>query len=408
MFNIWNKITDFLKKHPWLGEIFVFVVMLALYLPLQQSNAFADPDAFYHIKMAELIAAHGPIRNFIWMPFTTLANSFADQHFLYHLALIPFIKILGPLSGMKMATATLAAFAIAALAWSMRKMGIRYAWFFALAAGTMNALAFRIGLSKASAPGVALLMIGLALAARRRTWPLAAVAFIYVWTHGSWPALVGLGTVVILVMSFGKGDANNVIANPSLSRVKQSHENITTAPMFTRLLRRLRPPRNDGFKSLIGLWSGALLGVIINPFFPYQPMRLASDLPLVCLLAIVALIVFPIVVSRKGDKNHKTQVRIAIALSVCAGAFLVLTLRSQRHVEYFVPLAVAAVASWISEIRFAGAIAFLKKNYVAVIFVAAGSLAMLLSFAGTGLARAKEQGQDEESAKRHAAAVLLG
>lgn len=369
--------------------------MLALYLPLQQSRAFADPDSFYHMKMAELIAANGPIRNFIWMPFTTLARSFADQHFLYHVALIPFMKILGPLAGIKLATAVFAALAIAALAWSMRYMGIRYAAAFALAAGTMNALAFRIGLSKASALGVALLLIGLALAARRKTWLLAAVAFIYVWTHGSWPALVGLGTIVILIVSWPeKGDRPFMILTRGLS------------PSF------LSP--------LLALWSGAALGVIVNPFFPqnlkfyweqivqiavinyqskigvgaewypYDPARLASGLPLLCLLAAAALIAFPAIISAKGDAAKKSRVRLAAALSFCAAAFLMLTLRSQRHVEYFIPLAIAAAASWITEISFPGARPFFKKNYVAGIFVVAGSLAMILSSAGTGLASAKK------------------
>jgi hypothetical protein len=395
MFNFYSKIKFFLTQHPWLVECFVFAVMLALYLPLQQSKAFADPDSFYHLKMAELIAAHGPVRNFIWMPFTTLASSFADQHFLYHIALIPFIKFFGSLVGMKIATAVLAALAIAALAWSMRYMGIRYAAFFALAAGCMNAFAFRIGLSKASAPGVALLMIGVALAVRRRTWALAAVAFIYVWTHGSWPALVGLGTVVIVIMSWPEnGDRPLMILKRGLSPSVLS--------------------------PLIALWSGAVAGIVINPFFPqnlkfyweqivqiavinyqskigvgaewypYEPARLASDLPLVCLMAVVALIAFPAVIAANGDAARQKRLRIAVAVSACAGAFLLLTLRSQRHVEYFVPLAVAAAASWISEIRFPGAWPFFKKNYVAGIFVIAGSLMMILSFAGTGLARAKK------------------
>jgi len=379
----WN----FARKAPWLAEVGVFAIMLALYLPLQQSKSFADPDSFYHLKMAELIAVQGPIRNFIWMPFTTLAKSFADQHFLYHVALIPFIKILGPFIGMKIATAVLAALAIAALAWSMRYAGIRYAWFFALAAGVMNVFAFRIGLSKASAPGVALLMIGLALAARRKIWPLAAVAFLYVWTHGSWPSLVGLGTVVIFITSWDGG---------------------------------LRATCQRLSASLLALWSGAVAGIVINPFFPqnlkfyweqivqiavinyqskigvgaewypYEPARLASDLPLVCLMAAVALIAFPAIVSATGDAAREKRLRVAVALSACAGAFLLLTLRSQRHVEYFVPLAIAAAASWITEIRFPGAWPFFKKNYVAGIFVIAGSLAMILSFAATDLARAQK------------------
>ncbi len=391
--SFWNlvlSVWNLPKAFPWVREVGVFAVMLALYLPLQQSQSFADPDSFYHLKMAELIAAHGPVRNFIWLPFTTLATFFADQHFLYHVALIPFIKIFGPLAGVKIATAALAALAIAALAWSMRSMGIRYAALFALAAGVMNALAFRIGLSKASAPGVALLVIGLALAARRRTWALAAVAFIYVWTHGSWPALVGLGTMVIIIVSWPeKGDR----------------------PLMA--LKR-------GLSPVAALWSGAAFGVIVNPFFPqnlrfyweqivqiavinyqskigvgaewypYEPARLASDLPLVCLMAVVALVAFPAIVAVNGDATRQKRLRLAVAISACAGTFLLLTLRSQRHVEYFVPLAVSAAAAWISEIRFSGAWPSVKKNYVAVIFVLAGALAMVMSFAATGLARAKK------------------
>jgi len=417
MFNIWNKITDFVKKHPWLSEVVVFAIMLVLYLPLQiGSKGFADPDSFYHLKMAELIAAHGPLRNFIWMPFTTLANSFADQHFLYHLALIPFIKLFGPLLGMKLATAVMAALAIAALAWSLRYVGIRFAATFALAAGIMNPLAFRIGLSKASALGVAFLIVGLALAAKKRTWPLAVVAFFYVWTHGSWPALVGLGTVVILVVSFEKRDKKIVIA----SEAKQSHENITMASMFTRLLRRLRPPRNDGFKSLLALWSGAIAGIIINPFFPqnlkfyweqivqiavinyqgkigvgaewypYLPLRLAHDLPLLCLMAFAAIIIFPIVITQCEENDRREPLRLAMALSFCAGAFLVLTLRSQRHVEYFVPLAVAAVAAWFSEFRIANFKTLLRQNAVVAMLAAAVAFSLIAVYAGIGLARAKK------------------
>jgi hypothetical protein len=388
MFNIWNKITDFVKKHPWLSEVVVFAIMLVLYLPLQiGSKGFADPDSFYHLKMAELIAAHGPLRNFIWMPFTTLANSFADQHFLYHLALIPFIKLFGPLLGMKLATAVMAALAIAALAWSLRYVGIRFAATFALAAGIMNPLAFRIGLSKASALGVAFLIVGLALAAKKRTWPLAVVAFFYVWTHGSWPALVGLGTVAIIIVCW---------------------ENSLRATCHA-----LRAP-------LAFLWSGAIAGIIINPFFPqnlkfyweqivqiavinyqgkigvgaewypYLPLRLAHDLPLLCLMAFAAIIIFPIVITQCEENDRPEPLRLAMALSFCAGAFLVLTLRSQRHVEYFVPLAVAAVAAWFSEFRIANFKTLLRQNAVVAMLAAAVAFSLIAVYAGTGLARAKK------------------
>lgn len=378
----WN----FARKAPWLSELGVFIIMLVAYLSFQMSHSFADPDSFYHLKIAELIAAHGPVREFLWMPYTTLANSFADQHFLYHVALVPFIKILGSFTGMKVATATLAALAIAAIAWSLRTMGVRYAAAFALAVGVMNPFAFRIGLSKASAPGVALLMIGLALAAKRRAWPLGIITFIYVWTHGSWPALVGLGTIMIIITSWD-------------GKIRSTFH----------LLR----------SSLLALWLGAVLGVIINPFFPqnlkfyweqivqiavvnyqgtigvgaewypYETLRLVNDLPLLCLFTVVALIIFPIALTQSEVNGRQRQARLAIALSVCALAFLILTLRSQRHVEYFVPLAVAAAAAWITLLRIDNLRAFLWKNRIAFAIVAAGSLMMFAAFAGRGLAKAR-------------------
>jgi hypothetical protein len=373
---LFKQLKDFYLRCPWLSEATVFLIMLILYLPLQASKSFADPDSFYHLKMAELTAASGPIRNFIWLPFTTLANSFADQHFLYHISLIPFIKVFGSFPGMKIATAFFAALAIAAIAWSLRYMGIRYAAAFALIAGTMEPLAFRIGLSKASAPGVALLMIGLALAAKRRKWPLAIIAFIHVWTHGSWPALLGLGTVTIIIVCWERD--------------------------FRAVGRAIYAP-------MAALWSGIVLGVIVNPFFPqnlkfyweqivqiavinyqskigvgaewypYQPTRLAGDLPLLCIMVLVSLLIFPTVISQSKSNGRRGQARIAFALSLCAGAFLILTLRSQRHVEYFVPLAVVACAAWISEMI----IGSLSKSFRQNAIVTGVALALLFAFLAT-------------------------
>jgi hypothetical protein len=420
-----KRVINFFKRSPYLQEVFVFAVMLAVYLPLQRSAAFADPDSLYHLKIAELTAASGPVRNFIWMPFSTLASSFADHHFLYHVALIPFIKIFGPLVGIKTATAVFSAAAIAALAWALRYLGIRYAAVFAILAGIMNPLAFRIGLSKASALGVMLLVIGLALAIKRRTWALGIVAFIYVWTHGSWPALLGLGTLAIIVMSWGGGDQNNVIARSEPQRTtRQSQGNFTIGELFMGLLPRPQLPqllagRNDGYKSILALWLGALAGLIINPFFPnnlkfyweqivqialvnyqakigvgsewypYAPHDLVSALPLLTLLAGAALISFPFVIAHAKEERERVHVRVAVALSVAALIFLVMTLRSQRHVEYFVPLAVAAAAAWISGLRVAGYDLRSKRNVITVLLAVCCAASMVGVYAGRGLAKAK-------------------
>ncbi len=386
---LFSKFKAFRKRRPWLSELFVFAAMFAIYFPLQQSKAFADPDSFYHLKMAELIMTRGPIRDFPWMPYTTLARSFADHHFLYHVALIPFIKLMGPLAGMKLATATMSAFALAALAWALRRLEIRFAVAAAIICGLMNPLVFRIGLSKASAAGVALLIIGTALAIRRQSWALGVVSFLYVWTHGGWPALLGLGTLAIIVVSWPEnGDG-----------------------FFVSLKKGLSP--------LAALWGGAVAGLVINPFFPqnlkfyweqivqiavvnyqnkigvgtewypYPPGSLLAGLPLLAFGVVLCLIAFPHIVSRADAPHHRARLRIIIALSLAAGIFLMMTLRSRRHVEYFVPLAAAACAAWLSEIRIADLGTKARRHLVALCLVACAAASMLGVYAGRGIAKAK-------------------
>ncbi len=379
-----KRFINFATKIPYIQEVFVFVLMLALYLPLQASGSFADPDSFYHLKMAELIAARGPIRDFIWLPFTTLASSYADHHFLYHVLLIPFIKIFGSFSGMKIATAAFAALAIAGLSWSMRSLRIRFSMLFAILTGIMAPFIFRIGLGKASALGVLLLVVGLTLALRRRAWPLALVAFIYVWTHGGWPALLVLGTLAIIVISWKGGPRATCHA--------------------------LRAP-------LAALWLGTLAGLVINPFFPanlkfyweqivqiavvnysdkigvgaewypYAPGQLASGLALLCFLAAVVVVVIPLVLLKEKDRE---RIKISSMLTAAAVLFLFLTLRSKRHVEYFVPLAVFALASWLTELRVASFWLRAKRQIVTLILGSCCLIAISGTFAYHDLVKTRQ------------------
>lgn len=402
------------KGLPWLAEFAVFAAMLIVYLPLQASQSFADPDAFYHLKIAELTAAHGPVRSFPWLPFTTLASSFADHHFLYHVALIPFIKIFGALHGIKLATAIFAAAAVASVAWALRRLDVRYPALWAVLAGVMNPFVFRIGLAKASALGVLLLVVGLTFAIERKAWPLAIVSFIYVWTHGGWPALLVLGTVAVIVMSWGERRSNGVIASDAVpvgQAAKQS---------FSGLLRRLTPPRNDGFKSIAALWGGALAGLVFNPFFPqnlkfyweqivqiavinYQDVigvgnewypyafrSLWDDLPLLFVLSAAAILILPVVLEGKKDDERQRRFRIALALSACAMLFLFMTLRSRRHVEYFVPLMMLSVASWSSQLPWGKIRPFARRYAISFFLLGACLVSMTAVYAQRSLAQAKK------------------
>src|SRR3989344_6279113 len=92
-----HTIQKILKKNTFLPYFIIFEVAFIVFYFLQNQLTFADPDSFYHVKMAILMKEQGIIRDFPWLQFTVLKNYYTDHHLLYHIALIPFISILPPL-----------------------------------------------------------------------------------------------------------------------------------------------------------------------------------------------------------------------------------------------------------------------------------------------------------------------
>ena len=88
----------------WLGYLAIFSISFVVLLVLQAAPVFADPDSFYHAKMALLIRDQGVIHTFPWLDLTVLGQHYTDQHFLYHVLLIPFVTWFPPLVGLKLAT----------------------------------------------------------------------------------------------------------------------------------------------------------------------------------------------------------------------------------------------------------------------------------------------------------------
>src|SRR5436190_18754615 len=64
--------------------VVLFFVMLRLV-----RSPIADIDAYYHIKMSEMIRTHGIMHTFPWLEFTILNKPYVDMHFLYHLINVP-------------------------------------------------------------------------------------------------------------------------------------------------------------------------------------------------------------------------------------------------------------------------------------------------------------------------------
>jgi len=335
--------------------------------------------------MAVLIRDQGVIRDFPWLQFTILKDYYTDHHFLYHLLLVPFVTFLDPLIGIKLATATFAAFLILTFYWFLEKFKIKSAFFYSLLILTLAPFIFRINLAKAGSLSIIILLIGLYFIFNKKYWQLFALSYIYVWTHGSWPLILILTSFYIL------GDL--VIKVHSLflnQKFKIQNSKLKILGLIKNLkLKIINLSKNGFIKENIKLFSscflGLITGIIINPYFPknlifywhqiikiavinYQdkinvgaewyPYSLGDLIANSSFIFILLTLVFTnffikFIKYFAGEKekyktNSKERIQI-LTLTLLSIFFLILTLRSRRNVEYFVPFALLFVAFYLNQ-----------------------------------------------------------
>lgn len=336
----------FVRREPWTLPLTLFALVFVLLTVLQSVPYFADPDSFYHLGMAEQIRDHGIVRAFRWLPFTVLAHDYADQHLLYHVALIPFVTWADPIIGMKLATSFFGALFAVVFYTLLARLRVPGAFAFTAALFLTNPFLFRMALAKAPSVSLLLLFLGLLFLFERRPWPLALLAFLYVWTYGGFPVLL-VATVLFTAISV------------LLPRARAGGWNF-----LRRLADRLRHaahggPRFPNARLIAAAFGGAALGLVVNPFFPaifrferYQLLEIGilnyrsvigvggewypyppRDLLLSSVFVSVAVVV-GIVLFLANRKRMGVQSWTALALYLF---FLALTLKSKRYVEYYVP-----------------------------------------------------------------------
>lgn len=346
----WQKIVsqtkELIAKNQFILYLLVFCLAFFVYLWLQSSPTFLDPDSFYHLKMAKLIAEnHGPIINFPWLQYTVLKNYYVDHHLLYHVMAIPFIKIFGDFIGFKLYTAILSTFFILLSYAIFKKYRIKFAEIFILIMVFAPAFLFRISLAKASAFSLIFLFSGIYGIFKKKYWLLFIISFFYVWAYG--------GFLLILVMAgiYVFADACRKAFLSGLVGCKNK-----LFGFFRQLV------NTEDLKIIIAILLGNALGLIINPYFPqnlsfywqqiiqiglinyrgpvnvggewypYPPLELLGDMGAVLIFAVIGFTIFFVFY-----KKQKTE---SIFFLITSLFFLALTLKSKRYVEYFVPFLV--------------------------------------------------------------------
>ncbi len=359
-----------MSNHQPLKYFFLFVISFSLFSYFQISPTFPDPDSFYHAKMAVLIRDQGIVKNFPWLQFTVLKDYYIDHHFLYHVALVPFVTFLDPIVGIKLATATFAALLIIVFYWFLNKFKIKGAFFYSLLTLTLSPFIFRINLAKAGALSIIILLIGLYFIFNKKYWPLFILSFLYVWTHGSWPLILVLTLFYILADSIIETSAAPTAGIRSYALgIRKLFQH--AAFHIQHFLRAIFSRSN--IKLFFSCFGGLIAGLIINPYFPknlifywHQIVKIAvinyqekinvgaewysypfgdlianSSFVFVLLVLSSAIFFINLLKYLENKKNIPSKNGLeTLTLAFLTLFFLILTLRSRRNVEYFIPFAI--------------------------------------------------------------------
>lgn len=336
------------------------LVCFSFFFLMQYNPTFADPDSFYHTKMALLMKDRGIIYDFPWLGnYTILGHAYTDQHLLYHAFLIPFVAWLHPVVGVKLATAILATAAIMTFVWVLQRWRARFAYVFGFLLMIIPPLIFRLDLPKAPAVSIIFLLLGTYLVVADRWRAMFVLAWLYVWAYGGFSLVAvisGLYVAVNVIGSFIKWlthqSRNRHGWWPAIWRQKSwlvffsalagVGAGLLTSPYFPKNLEFYRYQLFE-----IGVKNYHQLIGVGGEWYPYEIWDLLSATVFAIIPAVLALAVF--VINRKERQRHH------ILLLLLMLSFLALTLKSRRYVEYFVPFtmlfAATVLGQWLQRVQ---------------------------------------------------------
>ena len=329
----------------FLPAILVFAAIAAMLIVIEARPQFPDPDSFYHAKMALIVRDQGFIHQLPWLQYTVLATDYVDYHLGYHLLLVPFVTLFDPLVGMKVSAGLFGLIAFYALYRFLKWMKAPHPEILVGLAVLSSSFLHRMSLPRAPALSVAILLWCTYALIDRRPWMITASAAVYVWFYYGWPLLIPL-TMAVLV------------ADLMLARLEE--QKMSFWHSLSSVARRQR-------RSIGQLLLGVVIGLVVNPYFPNNIFATARDvfklavvnyhqvIPvgmewypttpedflvaspfLVVFFAISCALLLAVAATQK-EVPRRAQMFSLFTVMLLSGGFFVLTLKSNRFIEYAVP-----------------------------------------------------------------------
>ncbi|MFA6253239.1 MAG: hypothetical protein WCV69_03160 [Patescibacteria group bacterium] len=350
-----KKIFFQLKLDYWL----IFLVLAFYYACLQWGGYIGDPDGFYHAKVADFLRHGILLKSLPWMQYSSITEHFTDHHLLYHLLLVPFTYIQSPLIGVKVATIFFAALMGLTFYWLFKKLSIIWPWLWTFLLISLPDLTFRLTLIKVNSLSLIFVCFLIYALYYKKRWLIFILCFLFVWLYGGWPIAMLIGLIFLL--------ATAIYDFIHHKKIKLFHQRLLIS----------WDDKNKFIadkKTLLFLVGGLLAGVIINPYFPhnlkfyYEQFFLIGvinygylfsvggewygrSIPQVIsagdyffILGVIAIIILFF--------NYKKISHLSWFSFLLSFLFLLLTIKSYRFIEYYLPfLLIFTASAWTDIIK---------------------------------------------------------
>jgi len=314
-----------LKTLGWGALFFLLTGAIQMHIPVPM-----DGDTAYHAAIGQLIRDHGILYVFPWTPFSWLADNYADKELLFHLffaALINFgwvtaAQIIGTVCG---AAILLTIYLV------LRREGVVYPWLWALIPlAASHTFVYRFSIVRPHLLSITLAIIVLWAAARGRLLLLAAASLLYPWAYVAWHLPVVLVSISELARILS---GRRVRWQPALIAICSVSVGVALHPNSVNLVRLFWIQIVEVlFRTAWKDKAGFDLGL---EFLPETAEGWARGL-LVCVIMVI-------VAFHYAWRNRKEE-ELPMAFVLTSLGFALMTAKSSRFLEYFVPFATISLA----------------------------------------------------------------
>jgi len=310
----------------WILVFFLLTTMLQLFVPYP-----IDDDTAYHFSVGQLIGKYGILHDFPWTPFSWQFDHYADKEFIFHLLFLP-LGGLGFVGAARVVGALAGALILTALYLLLSAEKVRYAGIWTLLPLMCGEFVFRLALVRPHLLSITLALTIMWAYAQERPRVLLFAAFAYPL---SYVAFWQIPLILIVAAESARLLAGERLRwKPALIVLGGLSAGVMLHPNTVNLLGINWIHMTDIlFQSAWG--RKVEFENIGTEFNPYTLSEWGNSLVLITVMAGTALVL--------GWRNRRRDA-LPLAFALAALVFCLLTVRTLRFVEYFVPFSVAALA----------------------------------------------------------------